>query len=299
MNQPLVTVNILSFNRKDDLRVTLQKVFEQDYKNIEVIVVDNNSTDGTIEMVKSDYPQVQLIELKKNIGIAGWNEGFKAAKGEYVLVLDDDSYPENSSIYKAICKFTEDKKCGGIAFNIFNLRTNEYQTKHFREGISLTFIGCGALFRKIVFEKCGYFRPELFIYLHEEDFSIRMADVGWYVSFMPSAKVIHISSMTHREINKKKVDKRRYYYLTRNILIILILYFPLRRVLFRIIRIIAGRIIFGLKNRCFLTTLRGILTVILIFVRLLIKRRIISREVQHQYQYGKFFGGFYSYVSNQ
>ena len=49
---PLVTVNILSYNRKDELRNTLTKVFEQDYKNIEVIVVDNASTDGSGEMVK-------------------------------------------------------------------------------------------------------------------------------------------------------------------------------------------------------------------------------------------------------
>ena len=52
MNNPLVTVNILSFNRKNELRHTLTKVFEQDYKNIEVIVVDNASSDGTQEMVK-------------------------------------------------------------------------------------------------------------------------------------------------------------------------------------------------------------------------------------------------------
>ncbi len=46
-NNPLVTVNILSYNRRDELRNTLNKVFEQDYKNIEVIVVDNSSSDGS------------------------------------------------------------------------------------------------------------------------------------------------------------------------------------------------------------------------------------------------------------
>ncbi|HSL90776.1 MAG TPA: glycosyltransferase [Ignavibacteriaceae bacterium] len=71
MNEnPLVSVNILSYNRKDELRNTLQKVFEQDYKNIEVIVVDNASNDGSDDMVKQEYPDAQLIQLKKNIGIA-------------------------------------------------------------------------------------------------------------------------------------------------------------------------------------------------------------------------------------
>ncbi|RJP62305.1 MAG: glycosyltransferase, partial [Ignavibacteriales bacterium] len=70
-NRPLVTVNILSYNRKDELRNTLKKVYEQDYKNIEIIVVDNASSDGTHEMVKSEFPEVKLIQLEKNIGIAG------------------------------------------------------------------------------------------------------------------------------------------------------------------------------------------------------------------------------------
>jgi len=78
-DQPLVTVNILSYNRKDELRNTLTKVYEQDYKNIEVIVVDNASNDGSSEMVIKEFPNAQLIQLEKNIGIAGWNEGFKVA----------------------------------------------------------------------------------------------------------------------------------------------------------------------------------------------------------------------------
>jgi len=68
--EPLVTVNILSYNRKDELRFTLTKVYEQDYKNIEVIVVDNASSDGTLEMVEEEFPNVKLIKLDKNIGIA-------------------------------------------------------------------------------------------------------------------------------------------------------------------------------------------------------------------------------------
>ena len=60
MNNPLVTVNILSFNRKDELRITLTKVFEQDYKNIEVIVVDNASTEVSPEMVEKEFCGVKV-----------------------------------------------------------------------------------------------------------------------------------------------------------------------------------------------------------------------------------------------
>ena len=65
MNQnTLVTVNILSFNRKDELRNTLTKVYEQDYKNIEVIVVDNASSDGSSAMVKKEMLRMNRLLAK-------------------------------------------------------------------------------------------------------------------------------------------------------------------------------------------------------------------------------------------
>ncbi len=118
---PLVTVNILSFNRKDELRHTLQKVYEQDYKNIEVIVVDNASSDESPKMVKNEFPDVILVQLEKNVGIAGWNEGFKIAKGEYVLVLDDDAYPEKDAILLAVYELKNKANVGIVALNIYNI----------------------------------------------------------------------------------------------------------------------------------------------------------------------------------
>ena len=114
MNHRLfVTVNILSHNRKNELRHTLTKIYEQDYKNIEIIVVDNASSDGTPIMVETEFPEVKLIKLYKNIGIAGWNKGFEVASGEYILVLDDDSYPGSDTINKALnCIRSEERRVG-------------------------------------------------------------------------------------------------------------------------------------------------------------------------------------------
>ena len=123
-NNPLVTVNILSFNRKDELRITLTKVFEQDYNNIEVIVVDNASTDGSPEMVEKEFPTVILIKLNKNIGVAGWNEGFKIAKGKYLLVLDDDAFPDKPSIKLSVEEMENNLLIGIIAYNVFNILQN-------------------------------------------------------------------------------------------------------------------------------------------------------------------------------
>ena len=153
-SDPFVSINILSFNRHDELRVTLTKVYEQDYKNIEVIVVDNASSDGSPEMVEKEFPHVKLLKLDKNIGVAGWNEGLKAAKGKYVLVLDDDCFIEKNALKKAIEEFNLAKDIACITFNVFDLTlkdyiNNNYSPSYKNKGEKFywpVFIGCAAIF---------------------------------------------------------------------------------------------------------------------------------------------------------
>lgn len=196
-SNPFVTVNILSYNRKVELKNTLQKVFEQDYKNIEVIVVDNASNDGSDEMVSNDFPNVILIKMQKNIGIAGWNEGFKIARGEYVLVLDDDSYPDSNSIRISVERMQCEKKLGIIAFEIFNKRIQDSETKNFLKTPYL-FVGCGAFIKREVIEKIGGFNIDYFIYLHELDYSALCYDSGFSIEYLPNVYVFHNQNMNSR-----------------------------------------------------------------------------------------------------
>lgn len=209
MNEnPLVTVNILSFNRKDELRNTLTKVYEQDYKNIEVIIVDNASGDGSSEMVKKEFPEVQLIQLEKNIGIAGWNEGFKIAKGEYVLVLDDDSYPDVSCLKKGVDLLNSKENVAIVAFNIIDQKRNLSETAYYKKPY-IDFVGCGALIRKSTFLLVEGFDPVFFIYAHEIDFSIRVLNAGYEIHYINDAMIYH------RSLNTGKVhpinNSYRYY----------------------------------------------------------------------------------------
>ncbi len=197
-NQPLVTVNILSFNRINDLRNTLQKVYEQDYKNIEVIVVDNASTDGSPEMVEKEFPEVKLIRSGKNIGIAGWNKGFEAAKGEYVLVLDDDSYPENKTIEAGVNLILSDKKIAVVGFNVYNLSIKQSQTSTYTFDY-IEFVGCGALLIKEVFVKVGGFDENIFIYAHERDYSVRILNAGYKIKYLKNAIVYHMPFLSNRK----------------------------------------------------------------------------------------------------
>ena len=173
IEEPLVTVNILSFNRKDELRNTLKKVYEQDYKNIEVIVVDNASSDGSAEMVKNEFPSVQLIKMQKNLGIAGWNEGFKVAKGEYVLVLDDDAYPGKNAVSKSINEFDVDQSIACITFNLINIETNDFFYNNWlpsdkkKKTYWPVFVGCAFIVKMNRLPETFVFPDKYFVYQHE------------------------------------------------------------------------------------------------------------------------------------
>jgi len=209
-NSPLVTVNILSYNRKDELRNTITKVCEQDYKNIEVIVVDNASSDGSPEMVEKEFPSVKLIRMNKNVGISGWNEGFKASKGEYILVLDDDSYPENNAIMKSLQYFYDDVMV--VALSVYNCSLGKYENDYFEE-YPISFIGCGAIIKSSTFKIISYYSNHYFLYQNELDFSARLLNTGAHIRYAKDAVVIHIMSIKNRGyVDNSRRSAQRYYW---------------------------------------------------------------------------------------
>jgi hypothetical protein len=195
--EPLVTVNILSYNRKFELHHTLTKVYEQDYKKIEVILVDNASKDGSAEMVETQFPFVKLIRLKQNVGIEAWNNGMKIAKGEYVLVLDDDAYPEKDSIVKAVNYFEHDVKTACITFNIINTATSKYydgswmpadKTKLVRWPV---FVGCAFMVKVKRLPEKFIFPCDYFIYQHELPMGAEIYISGKEILFIPDVIAYH------------------------------------------------------------------------------------------------------------
>lgn len=292
MNEnPLITVNILSFNRKDELRNTLNKVYEQDYKNIEVIVVDNASSDGSPEMVEREFPSVHLIKLKKNIGIAGWNEGFKIAKGEYILVLDDDSYPEKNAVKIAVKRFCGNPHTGIVALNIFNSCLKSFENKEWNRGYINNFTGCGALISKKLIEKTGGFEQNLFIYAHEIEFAMRAIDLDYSIYFEPNALAVH--SYADSKEKHSRNEKKEYYFL-RNNLVIILLHFSLPIALSRIFRIVLGRILFSIINLKFYPNISAIYSMLLILPSILRKRHALKKQTQESYDNGGFAGGFFN-----
>jgi len=247
----LVSVIIVSWNRPKDLKDTLSNLLVQQYEPLEIIVVDNNSKDKMAHMVCNDFPQVKLIELSKNIGIAAYNIGTKESKGEYLVLSDDDAYPEINSISLAVNKFRENSKLGIIAFKTtdfplgLNLEKKYKKLNRYEEtkkGIPVKiFCGCGVMIRREVIEKVGgYPYPEDFFWCGEEsDIAMRAIHAGYEIRYYPEL-IFH-----HKLSQQNRSQSRRMYYETRNLIWLFWKYSPIIMALLKTIYIV---IVMGLKS---------------------------------------------------
>jgi len=212
---PLVSINILSFNRSIAIKESLTKIFEQNYTNIEVIVVDNASSDGTPSMIADLFPSINLLSLDKNIGIDGYNKGMKIIKGECILILDDDSYPDTDTIAYGVNYLLENPEIGALTFNIFNNALQKSETLTFKQTNPYLFHGCGTLFRKTTLDKVGGYDPDYFLYYNEIDLAIRCYNNNIQIKYIPNKIVFHNSliktSNTYKDYHLHKIKYEQYF----------------------------------------------------------------------------------------
>jgi hypothetical protein len=218
----------VNWNTKDILRGCLTSVYEcagaVDY---EIIVVDNGSTDGSVDMVKNDFPAVILIENCENRGFAAANnQGIAVAKGRYVLLLNSDTIVLENCIAKTVRFVDTNPKAAVVGCRVLNpdhtlqpscfmfpsilnllLRcTYLYkifpQNKFFgRENMTwwdasnvseVDYIrGCFMLVRREAIERVGIMDERFFMYSEETDWCYRFKKSGWNVFFVPNADIIH------------------------------------------------------------------------------------------------------------
>lgn len=198
----LVSVVIATWNRKSELRNTLRHYQGQSYQKIEIIVVDNGSTDGTADMIAKEFPTVRLIKLNENLGVKAYNIGMKESRGQIVVVSDNDSYLEPTGVQKIIHKFQQGSpKLAVAACEIVYLPHNAvyqwYPHPVDKRGPkadgypSHLFIGAGAAIKKEILEKVGYYPEEFFLYMNEVDLCTRIIGAGYEVRYFPDIVAYH------------------------------------------------------------------------------------------------------------
>ena len=223
----LVSIVILTWNRKNDLRETLAKLEKVTYSPIEVIVVDNASTDGTQEMVSSEFRAVKYLRQDTNSGIAGYNVGFKAADGEFVVALDSDSYPAFDAITKMVALFDKNPGAGSVAFDVRAPQNGRPGNDAIKEVTSEVagYHGAGVGFRKELFDKAGYWFEPFFLYFNEMDHALRILKAGYKIIHSTSVRAYHKSSPVQRG------SSRASYYYVRNGLWLVWRHYPLLRMM--------------------------------------------------------------------
>ena len=182
-------------NRREVLLHTLEQIEACGLRpsEFETFVVDNASTDGTADAVREMLPHVRLLRHYSNRGPCAKNSAIPLARGEYLVFLDDDSYPEPGSVGRMIRRFEGDATLGAAVFNV-TLPDGSRECSAYPD----VCIGCGTGFRRSALEQVGGLPDDFFMAAEEYDLSLRLLDAGWKVCPFHDLHVSHQKSPASR-----------------------------------------------------------------------------------------------------
>lgn len=219
MAVPKISIIIVNFNGKIFLEKCLESLFKVSYENFEVILVDNNSTDGTIEFVTKNYPSVITIKLNSNKGFAEPNNiGSKIAKGEYLLFLNNDTVVTPNFISELVTVMQSDKKtaiCQSLLLKpdgtidssgdfidtlgvTYNSKTKSDQIRAISSAR-----GASMLIRNSIFKKLDGFDEKFFVSFEDVDLGWRTWILGYHVKLVPKSIVYHHGGTTVEKIKSE------------------------------------------------------------------------------------------------
>ena len=224
-----ISIIIVSYNVKEFLQQCILSV-ERATRQIahEIIVIDNNSVDGSAEIIRLEHPAVHLIENDTNRGFASaCNQGLNIARGEILLLLNPDTIIQEDTIVKMLEFFSATPDAGAAGCKILN-SDGSLQLACRRSfptpGVALTkLLGLGRLFprsrlfarynltylpeneqaeveaisgsflmfRRAIWERIGGLDENFFMYGEDLDFCYRIREAGWKIYYVPATKIVH------------------------------------------------------------------------------------------------------------
>lgn len=241
----MISAIVVNYNGAKFLSDCLESLCEQTYSDLEIIVVDNDSTDGSDSIAEEYSPRVRLVRTGLNLGYGGGiNIGMKSAGGDAILALNNDIGLNRSCVEYLARAMEEDSRIGmcapkmllpdgrlnstglcisrsGAAWNQNFRRENSVQNKQGEHVLGPC--GGAALYRRAMLEQVGSFDESFFMYMEDVDLAVRARLAGWKYRYVPEAVVLHAHGAT-----AGRGSDLALYYSNRNILWYTVKDFPLR-----------------------------------------------------------------------
>lgn len=228
-----LSIVIVSWNTKDLLEACLNSVFAYPLNEpFDVWVVDNKSKDDTVAMVRSCFPQVELIASEENLGFAGGNnQAMTHCQGDYVLLLNPDTEIKAEALNALVAFMDEHPEAGAAGSRLLNGDGTLQPSCHPMPTLSREFwrmfyldalipygtydmkkwdmeqsrevdvlMGASMLLRRAALDKVGLLDEGYFMYSEEVDLCFRLQKAGWLLYWVPQSEVVHYWGQSAKQV---------------------------------------------------------------------------------------------------
>lgn len=222
--EPLVSIIVVNWNGKEFIQQCIESILNQSYSRFEICLVDNGSTDDSVELVEKKFPQVKIIRNEKNLGFAeGNNIGINHSKSEFIALINPDVIIEKNWLSNLVPILQSSGKICGVAGKQFYLgdnfgknavfctwsKINPYSASpynfHDDEPVSNVdyLTGAAMMIKREIVRKVGLMDSGYFLYFDETDWCARMIRGGYDLVYVPTAISWHAVSGLVSDSSKK------------------------------------------------------------------------------------------------
>lgn len=245
----VVSVVIPNWNGRKYLPVILKSLQQQAFRDFEIIVTDNGSTDDSVAYLRRQWPEVTVEEIGRNSGFSGAsNRGIEMAKGEFIALLNNDLELDRqwlAIMVKTLRRYPRAGTAGGKLLNYYRRNVfdgagvvvswygeftkrgafekdiGQYDRAEWVFGVNASAL----LYRKQLFDTIGRFDTSFFTYIEDTDLDFRAQLAGFTARYEPKAKAYHMVSAT----GKQDPGRFAQYYVHRNRCLVILKDYPLRQ----------------------------------------------------------------------